>query len=270
MSSIIDALKKSDQSRNPEKHSDLGQINFSERPNKSRKGFWLLVITLLVVAFGVFAWQQNWLPDWTHSVSTLFNTDSKQDKPQNPTFQAEKTVNNSVDQQQTKPHKLVPPKQSDIKAQTQQVRKNKAHNNNTTSKQASENQITKPSTSQSKQDSILPVDHSLQPKDSENSASIEKISKKEKADKDINEKTQPQRKQDYLLIHQVDFSIRQNIPAVKISVHIYDPKPENRMVLINGEMYAIGDTIEEVLTIEDILKEGVVMSFENLEFLIPK
>jgi hypothetical protein len=42
------------------------------------------------------------------------------------------------------------------------------------------------------------------------------------------------------------------------------------MVLINGERFNIGDTIEELVTIEDIVQEGVVVKFENVKFLIPK
>ncbi|VAW45185.1 hypothetical protein MNBD_GAMMA02-1037, partial [hydrothermal vent metagenome] len=61
MSSIIDALKKSDNNRTTESGANVNQIKFgNEQQPKSRRGFWLLVALLLLVVFGVFAWTQRW------------------------------------------------------------------------------------------------------------------------------------------------------------------------------------------------------------------
>ncbi len=81
---------------------------------------------------------------------------------------------------------------------------------------------------------------------------------------------EPTLKQDYLLVHQIDFETRKNIPVIKLNIHIYDPDPENRMVILNGVKYATGDIIDELVTVEEINQQGVVLKFESVTFLIPK
>ncbi|MCB1581726.1 MAG: general secretion pathway protein GspB [Marinicella sp.] len=286
MSSIIDALKKSDQNRNNEQTAGVNNISFSDNPPpKSRRGFWLLVTFLLIVAGGVYAWQQGW---HYQLKAYLTQNDSTATEPQadlKPVRQNKASAKPANSSQTTQPksstgNQLTPPKQSDIKAKSEQIQKEKltqnapdelktiSKNNRSTkplkstheaSVNADNSELTQHKPKQTKQDNDLVV-KKAEPTPSSDSDSVT-VKKKP---------LEPTLKQDYLLLHQIDFAIRKNIPPVKINIHIYDPDPENRMVLINGERYNIGDSIGDVLTVSDIVKEGIVVSYENLRFLIPK
>jgi CHASE3 domain sensor protein len=288
MSSIIDALKKSDHNRNSESSAKLNAIKLGQNPpQKSKRGFWLLVLLLLLVAAGVYAWTQGWHNDliqysqnWTGETKELIADN-------NPTISSETKADSSQTNQSSEQtnanNQLTPPKQSVIKAKSAELRNKQDvpplpdNKDNMTSSKTDENEI-KPIVSgknnkqaKATSDSEATDSHLDSKKlDSDRKiASQEEPSDKEKKAKE-EKALQPKRKQDYLLLHQIDFAIRKNIPTVKVNIHIYDPLPENRMVLINGERFNIGDTIEELVTIEDIVQEGVVVKFENVKFLIPK
>ncbi len=278
MSSIIDALKKSDQNRNSDQQADVNNIQFSDNPPpKSRKGFWLLVIVLLLIAAGIYAWQQG----WHHKLLSYFvenqPTATVEKANQAPQKVSEKTDKKAVARdnslQQPAGHQLIPPKQSDIKAKTEQIRKEKQNNvlkeepikpvkiDTAAIKPLKQNHQDQQADNKSDNKSVKPEQNK---KAAANMTATDRVNIEDK------KSLEPTLKQDYLLLHQIDFAIRKNIPTVKINIHIYDPEPENRMVLINGERFNIGDSIENVLTVSDIVKEGIVVSFENIEFLIPK
>lgn len=265
MSSIIDALKKSDDNRNADDSSSVNQIKFSDNePPTSRKGFWLLVIILLLVAGGVFAWQQGWHNTIVANTKSLMGSDPQTSintssepqisKPQQSTTPEKSTLENQ--------NKLVPPKTTTVIDRAAKQR-NQEHTAQQTKKTEMAN-IESPDIKATgikvdeSIDEIVPVEMK---KDSTIVANKTSKSKNSK---------EPQLKQDYLLVHQIPFEIRKNIPPIKLSIHIYDPEPENRMVLMNGVKLGVGDVIEELVEIKDITKEGVVLKFESVEFLVPK
>ncbi len=279
MSSIIDALKKSDQSRNNDNHSDLNNIKFSDNPApKSRRGFWWLIVLLLLVTFAVYGWQQGWhnslmsviqsstVPNETNTVNE--NTQPVIVEPEVETMQPSKTSLNQLN----------PPKQSEIKAQTEQVQKLKATSASAEIKPVESkpnnkekpinNRVVPSSEVGVVQDQILPVkqEETNQIKTNKTLAAGDKKNTKPAKDPSL----QPKLQQDYLLIHQIDFAVRKDIPEIKINIHIYDPEPDSRMVLINGERFNIGDAIEESVSIVDIVPEGIVVAYDNIQFLIPK
>lgn len=271
MSSIIDALKKSDQNRNNENNSDLNHINFSKNADhKSRRGFWLLVLALLLIAFGVFGYQQNWHTDLMTYVKS-WSSQSKITTPvadssdlEKPEIQPDANKNKN-----SQANQLTPPKQSEVKAQ---VAKNQAAND------GSNNEIEKLTEVKPERDqagNLTEVKDSITVTTEEKTPPNEQIkpvvvANEAEANKAKDRSLEPKLKQDYLLIHQIDYAIRKDIPEIKINIHIYDPVPENRMVLINGERFNIGNTINETVSIEDIVQEGIVVTFEDIKFLIPK
>jgi general secretion pathway protein B len=275
MSSIIDALKKSDQSRNKDNNKQLNNISFSDQPApKSRRGFWLLVVVLTLIALAVYGWQQGWhqrllnkLSAGTAQTSTTTQTPVQAEtapEPANPPAKKAQTIN-----------RLTPPKQADIKAQSQELASQPA-----TPPGQQEQPQTKPAEepAQPAQPNALTVVENRTRTDDQTTEQSPTTDLKEPAKADLSAQTadapgqelQPKLKQDYLYIHQLDFAIRKNIPNVKISIHIYDPEPENRMLMINGEKFAIGDSIEGLVTVHDIVPEGVVLAYENIRFLLPK
>jgi general secretion pathway protein B len=276
MSSIIDALKKSDQSRHKDNTKQVSNINFSEQPApKNRRGFWLLVALLLLIALAAFGWQQG----WHHHLLGLWSADNPQTsthtqlqaQPQDNTEPA-----NPPDRKARIINRLTPPKQEDIKAQSRQIASQQATSQTDKKPPASAQTATVPA-NPGQPDALTVVENrtkiSDQPALKPLATDEKKPAKKDLANQNnasSGEELQPKLKQDYLYIHQLDFAIRKNIPNVKISIHIYDPEPENRMLMINGEKFAIGDSIEDLLTVYDIVPEGVILAYENIRFLLPK
>ena len=274
MSSIIDALKKSDQSRNNDGNHTLNNINFSEQPQgRSRRGFWLLVILLLLIALGVYGWQQGW---HQHLISMVSTNERPADTP------VQQPGKDVVDSQAagkpaTRPepvNKLTPPKQQDIKARSQQITSQQTTEQPPTAQPGKQTAETAEST-YSEPATLTVVENrtaTSPPADTaeKGAADTKSTTGKPNASQPADQGLQPQLKQDHLYLHQLDYAVRKNIPEVKISIHIYDPEPDNRMLMINGEKFAIGDRIEDLLTIHDIVPEGVVLAYENIRFLLPK
>ena len=51
-----------------------------------------------------------------------------------------------------------------------------------------------------------------------------------------------------------------------MTAQIYDPDPTRRFVVINSLRYAVGETTREGLKVEQVLSDGVVLSFEGQRF----
>jgi general secretion pathway protein B len=278
MSSIIDALKKSDQNRTNGNQSDVNDINFSDSNTpKSRRGFWLLTLVLLLVAAGVFAWQQGWHQKLltafenndpiNESVEKTSTTPTNQKPATKPVASQENKK--AVINQATTNNQLVPPRQQEIKQKAELAKKQALNNTKITVTEKQKQAEVKPQTLEvveSKKEKI----NLLGTSDNKQQQSKPENPSNKPVTQTVKSSTEPTLQQKYLLLHQIDFAIRKNIPNIKINIHIYDPEPENRMVLINGERYNIGDQIESIVTIKDIVKEGIVVAYENLEFLIPK
>lgn len=279
MSSIIDALKKSDDNRNTDGKSQVNAIKFSEQAKQnSRKGFWALVIVLLLVAGGVFAWQQGWHEKALGVIASSWSGDEQ--TPQVVAEDGSDKATNKVDEPQdnsTAANKLIPPK-------TQAIKTISAASKTTVSSADSEPNVVKPTDDRSKSQSAQRTKPSTEQQIKQQKDEMTIIAKREantakptelepvKNNKPAakNKAESSSLQQDYLLVHQIPFETRKNIPPLKLSIHLYDPEAENRMIFLNGTKYGVGDLIEEVVEVIDITQEGVVLKFENLEFLVPK
>lgn len=60
------------------------------------------------------------------------------------------------------------------------------------------------------------------------------------------------------------------IPAFLMTVHVYDPDPAQRFVIINALRYREGDETREGLKVEKILKEGAVLSYRGTPFYVAR
>lgn len=58
-------------------------------------------------------------------------------------------------------------------------------------------------------------------------------------------------------------SVRQNLPAVNMSVFMYSEDPASRMVRINGQMLREGQYISDGLKLEEIKPDGVILNYKN-------
>ena len=69
-----------------------------------------------------------------------------------------------------------------------------------------------------------------------------------------------------------DLSIeeRNHLPAPRIDVHVFAREPTRRFVLINLRKYQEGDTVDEGATIESILADGIVLSYQGQRYRVER
>lgn len=65
---------------------------------------------------------------------------------------------------------------------------------------------------------------------------------------------------------QLPVNVQRTIPELNFTVHIFSKTPRSRMVKINGKRLGEGDTIERGLVLEEITKDGVILSINNRRF----
>jgi len=58
-------------------------------------------------------------------------------------------------------------------------------------------------------------------------------------------------------------SLRQNLPAVTMSIFMYSEDPASRMVRINGQTLREGQYISDGLKVEEIKPDGVILNYKN-------
>jgi len=60
------------------------------------------------------------------------------------------------------------------------------------------------------------------------------------------------------------------LPELRLELHVYSTRPQERFVFINSAKYREGDTTPEGAAVEEITPEGVVMSARGNRFLLPR
>jgi general secretion pathway protein B len=60
-----------------------------------------------------------------------------------------------------------------------------------------------------------------------------------------------------------------SFPSLTMEVHVYDPAPDRRFVLIGGKRYREGQSLPEGLRIQEIVPTGVVFDFRGDKVLYP-
>jgi general secretion pathway protein B len=71
------------------------------------------------------------------------------------------------------------------------------------------------------------------------------------------------------LISEVDLG-SVGVPELHLDVHVYATKPGERFVYINMRKYHEGATLEEGPVIERIRRDGVVLNFHGVRFILPR
>lgn len=67
-------------------------------------------------------------------------------------------------------------------------------------------------------------------------------------------------------IYDLPGSVRENIPTISISGHIYSNIPASRIVNINGQIAREGDSVPDGLRVVEITPSGVILSYEGYRF----
>ncbi len=71
-------------------------------------------------------------------------------------------------------------------------------------------------------------------------------------------------------ISEISLSGPNALPELHLDVHVYATQPAERFVYINMRKYHEGSKLEEGPTVERIRRDGVVLSYQGLRFLLPR
>jgi general secretion pathway protein B len=71
-------------------------------------------------------------------------------------------------------------------------------------------------------------------------------------------------------INEITLSGAQTLPELHLDVHVYATRPAERFVYVNMRKYHEGAVLEEGPTVERIRRDGVVLNYQGLRFLLPR
>jgi general secretion pathway protein B len=71
-------------------------------------------------------------------------------------------------------------------------------------------------------------------------------------------------------IGQIDLSSQPALPDLHLDVHVFATKPADRFVYINMRKYREGAALADGLTLERIRRDGVVLNYHGLRFVLPR
>jgi general secretion pathway protein B len=71
-------------------------------------------------------------------------------------------------------------------------------------------------------------------------------------------------------ISEINLTGTQALSELHLDVHVYATKPAERFVYINMRKYHEGATLQEGPTVERIRRDGVVLSYHGLRFILPR
>lgn len=70
-------------------------------------------------------------------------------------------------------------------------------------------------------------------------------------------------------LNDLPFATRKGLPALSLTMHLYGADPARRMILLNGVQARDGDELEGGIQIRAIRPDGVVIVYEGTEFVLP-
>ena len=71
-------------------------------------------------------------------------------------------------------------------------------------------------------------------------------------------------------INEVTLTGAQALPELHLDVHVFATRPAERFVYVNMRKYHEGATLQEGPTIERIRRDGVILSYRGLRFILPR
>jgi general secretion pathway protein B len=71
-------------------------------------------------------------------------------------------------------------------------------------------------------------------------------------------------------INEVSLTGAQALPELHLDVHVFATRPAERFVYVNMRKYHEGATLQEGPTVERIRRDGVILSYQGLRFLLPR
>jgi general secretion pathway protein B len=71
-------------------------------------------------------------------------------------------------------------------------------------------------------------------------------------------------------ISEINLGGTQSLPDMHLDVHVYATGRSDRFVYINGRKYREGSTLAEGPVLERIRRDGVVLNYRGLRFVLPR
>lgn len=72
------------------------------------------------------------------------------------------------------------------------------------------------------------------------------------------------------LVWEMPYSLRKDLPALTLTMHVYSSVPAQRFVVVAGERHVEGDTLGDGLTLREIRSDGIVLDFKGQRFIYPR
>jgi general secretion pathway protein B len=70
--------------------------------------------------------------------------------------------------------------------------------------------------------------------------------------------------------YELSSEFRSGLNLPRLDLHVYSDDPQSRFILVNLKKYREGERLESGLVLEEVLPEGMVMSYRGERFLVEK
>jgi general secretion pathway protein B len=67
-----------------------------------------------------------------------------------------------------------------------------------------------------------------------------------------------------------DVALQGGVPEMHIDLHVYSANPQERFVFINKRKYGEGETLQEGPRVDQITRDGVILSHHGRRFILPR
>lgn len=250
MSFILDALKNLEQKRHQESVPDLTTIHFSAHYGQKKKSPWLYVLAaaLLLNAgiLGVWLFSGN-----TEKQEVIALSVPDADRP------SETAVNEKVPINKTSLSK--PVKVSKVAKEKPETPAGKPMNDKKRNMPEPENNITALRLDMSEKeinDLRSQIRKEQMPADDPLPAYIHPA--KDVDDSSLSKKV--------FELGQLPISVREELPRIRISSHIYSNNPRARIVNINGSVIREGESVIKGLKVDEITMTGIILDYQGYLF----
>ena len=261
MSTILDSLKKSSDQRSGKDNSAINNFSFGSDNNSSKSTAFIIIILFVVTLAAMYFGYQYLYDDESVADSDTVPAEKLQENSDKNTSDAIFKSDDSQLETLTIENKKPKPDSAEVKQELIDLQANNSRVNETLA------DLNKPQTAKdeiSKPDTLIKSDIKIESSDKGSQEKSEQTSQKE-------HKQQPKvQSQKYLYVYQLPVNIRKDIPKLRLNIHVYDEDPAKRIAIINGVRFSINDSIEENITLLDIIVEGVLLEVSGEKFLIPK
>lgn len=257
MSTILDSLKKSSEQRDDNTKNPIDNFNFGRNSNKGRsRSYLLLILLLMTVAILYFGYR--YINDGEEIKTSTVEKSVEQVVADN---QVTSTVGKlaSIAPAVVGTEKKDKPNSQDVKQRIKEIKERRRRN------KPSLKELNKPRSVGS-----TAIAEKVETPIIGNTKKTPEI-KLRLPDENIKKpKIKSESKQEYLYVYQLPFSVRKDIPKLKLNIHVYEKEPGNRIAIINGVKFVVDEMIDDVVLVKEITRNGVLLEFNNREFLLPK